>query len=273
MYQRIKNWFNNNFVKKEEFDKLLLLNKKLYSDLIKTIDELNKLDVLKEENRLNRDLLNTYPSQKISWNARSFPFSNIKCKVPVQVLVTPNDPYIRQDLIDWGLYETEEKYETLIPKIYKKIHSKYYKYKTDKEAWGVPEVWEFPFELREKGFIAGFDCDSWSHFIVSYYRAVGVPAGKVWCVAGETSITGHNTVYIWSDVDKKFHHTNSTYGGILHNEINKYPTHDDAENGTDKIGINSVWCSYNDICARSTFSDKIIGNLLIGGSENGKNIK
>ena len=160
------------------------------------------------------------------------------------------------------MFETGEDYETLIPKIYEKIKSTYYKYAFDKTVWGTNEVWEFPFELREKGFNKGFDCDSWASFQVSYYRASGLSAGKVWVVVGDTSLGGHSTVYVFSDLSSKFHHLNSTYGKNF-SKIAQYPTHDDAEKGYDKIGINNVWVSYNDLVARSEFDKKKIGELLI----------
>ncbi len=219
-----------------------------------------------DDELLNRQLLEKYPTQTIAWNARSFPFSTIKCKVPVQVLITPNDPFIVNDLKEWGLYNTGEDFETLIPKIYMKIRTKYYKYQFDQVVWGSNEVWEFPFELREKGFTKGFDCDSWANFQVSYYRAAGMPAGMVWVVAGQTDLGGHSTVYVFSQKDNKFHHLNSTYGQFK-TIISAFPTHQDAKKGKDKIGINKVWCSYNDICARSHFKDKIIGDLIIGKSK------
>ena len=249
-----------------------------YSFLVNRIQEKNNeistliksIDTLKQEDKLNKELLERYPSKRISWNARSFPFSTEKCSVPVQVLITPTDPYIIQDLKEWKLYKTGEDYETLIPKIYKKIKEKYYKYEYDRNVWGENEVWEFPFELREKGFDKGFDCDSWGSYLVSYFRAAMLPAGKVWCVAGATNIIvggvqmGHHTVYVWSDVDKKFHHLNSTYGvRFMCDKISQFPTHKDAEEGKDNIGIHTVWCSYNDYVARSEFTTKRIGDLII----------
>lgn len=227
------------------------------------LNQVSDLNEEYEEKELNKRLLEKYPSKKISWNARSLPFSTTKCRVPVQVLITPTDPYIIQDLKDWGLYKTGEDDETLIPKIYKKVFKKYYKYEFDKNVWGTNEVWEFPFELRAKGFTKGFDCDSWANFLVSYFRASGLPAGKVWVVAGDTDLGGHSTVYVWSDVTEVFHHLNSTYGTVLWDKMSDYPTHADAEFGYDKIGIKKVWVSYNDIIARSKFDKKRIGELII----------
>ena len=166
MIQKIKEFFNQwKIIDREYYEKLLekeagylVLDDKyedLQSEIILLKDDLNNE---KEEDRLNHELLYKYPSKRISWNARSFPFSTEKCKVPLQVLITPNDPYIMKDLNDWGLYKTGEDYETLIPKIYQKIKEKYYKYAFDRNVWGSPEVFEFPFELREKGFTKGFDC-------------------------------------------------------------------------------------------------------------------
>ena len=194
---------------------------------------------------------NKYKLAIMTYKGRSLPYSTTTIPVPVNVLLTPHDPYIIQDLKKWGLYRTGEDPETLVPKIYKKIKEVYYNYKYDNDVWGTNEVWEFPFEMREKANLQSgkwaFDCDSWSSFQASYYIAAGVPRWRVHVVAGMCDLGGHSTVYVYSKKINKFVHLNSTYGGTLHNKLSLYPTHKDAEEGRDMLGIKEVWLSYNDL--------------------------
>ena len=224
------------------------LNKSINSFII-TISTQEELIEKLNENKAKESELEAYWNDKytkgcIVYKGRSLPFSTEICNIPVSVLITPNDQFIINDLKKWKLYYNYEKYETLIPKIYLKIKYKYYRYQYDRNVWGKNEVWEFPFELRAKGFKDGFDCDSWSHFQASYYIAAGVPSWMVRIVVGTTQLGGHSTVYIFSLKDNKWHHLNSTYGkkyGLIY----KYPLHSHAKN-VDKIGIKNVWFSFND---------------------------
>lgn len=227
-------------------------------------NEREKIEKLKKELRrkdLNRKLIEEYPSKNVFYKGRTLRGDNTRINVPVQVLVTPEDPRIKEDLEKWGFLDSNEDWETLIPKVYKKIYKEYYSYAYDKNVWEVSEFWEFPFEMYEKGF-KGFDCDSWSHFIVSYFRKLGLPAGYVWIVVGNCEGGGHSTIYVYSEEDDKFHHLNSTYGRLL-SKISIYPTHKDAKEGNDKMGIQKVWLSFNDLVSRSTFKNKEIGKIMI----------
>jgi hypothetical protein len=212
-----------------------------------------------------------YPEGCILYGGRSLPFSKTPVQIPVSVLITPTDWQIIDDLKKWGLFQTGEDPETLIPKIYKQIFKSYYKYEYDKNVWGTEEVWEFPFESRTR-FGKGIDCDSWAIVQLSYYRAAGVPRGYAWVVAGMTALGGHATVYVKSKVDDKSHHLNSTYGGVLFDKVSQYPTHKDALEGKDKIGISQVWFSFDDGCSRYTFSTgalpKELNKLKFKGVEN-----
>jgi len=243
-------------------------------------DELNQLEICKAENKvltervvenedweLSEKLIKKYPAVEIYYPGRTFPNSTKTCDVPVNVLITKNDPKIINDLKSWGFYNSTEDWETLIPKVYAKIHEVYYRYATDEKVWGKSEIWEFPFELFRKyqGTKISADCDSWAQLQVSYYRALGLPAGFVWVVVGNCSLGGHSTVYVYSKKDKKFHHLNSTYGTI-YKHISDYPLHSDAKtdtnNGRDYLGIYNVWMSFNDLVARSTFKNKEIAKFL-----------
>lgn len=225
---------------------------------------LDKIDKLKCENK--RLLLNgkwkysayvdnKYPSAEIYYKGRTFPNSTQMIEVPVNVLITPNDPQIKADLKKWKISLTEDNYETEIIKLYKKIRTKYYKYNYDKNVWGTAEIWEFPFETFEKmkSNWTGEDCDSWAIFQASYYISAGLNPSYVRVVAGMTSLGGHATVYIFSEADQKFHHLNSTYGRFWGTKLSDYPTHADARSGKDKIGIQNVWFSFNNLHAWHTF--------------------
>ena len=216
---------------------------KKYKDNLEKCE--NFINELKADNELKNYWNNKYRIGKITYKGRPLPFSNININIPVNILITPNDPFIIEDLKKWNLYKTGEDPETLVPKIYKKIKTDYYKYAYDRNTWGTNELWEFPFEVREmrkKG--KGVDCDSWSHFKLSYYIAAGVPNWMVKVVCGNTDLGGHSTIYVYSKKDNTWHHINSTYGKNYSN-VKTYPTHDDARNGKDKIGINNVWFSFN----------------------------
>lgn len=215
-------------------------------------------------NQINKDKdywNNKYPKRSVVYRGRTLPFDNKKfIKVPVSVFITPQDPFIIHDLKKWDLYQTGEDSETLIPKIYYKIKKEYYKYALDRNVWGKAEVWEFVFEMREKGFTKGFDCDSWSHFQASYYIAAGIPSYKVRVVCGRTDLGGHSTIYILGN-DNKWHHLNSTYGIYRYDKVSKFPTHDDAYKGKDRIGISTVWFSFNNKFSWSKFGEVDINNL------------
>jgi len=282
MLQKIKNFLSKDILLENEElkEEIEILNKELYElgkslikiedyrdKLIEEIDEKNKqiidlnviIDILKIS-KINKDEKfwnNKHPKKLILYPARSLPFSETKCPVPITVLITPNDRTIYEELVSWDLVGNDETdWETHIPDIYHKIREEYFKYEKDINTWGKPEVWEFPFELKAKIFLdnSGFDCDSWSHFIVSYFRAAGFPAWRVRVVVGDTDIGAHSTIYVYSEESKKWHHLNSTFGRRLH-RISDFPTHKDAEDGFDKLGIKKVWFSFNDKFSWSTFDD------------------
>lgn len=215
---------------------------------------LEELNNLKNPDKLIKQLNEEYPEANVVYSGRTLPNSQTMCSVPVSILVTPNDWQIIKDLKDWGLYRTNEDHETLIPKIYKKILQKFYKYDYDINVWGKDEIWEWPFETRTR-YSKGADCDSWAIVQASYYIASGVNPAFIWCVAGNTSLGGHCTVYVYSKNDSKFHHLNSTYGNMFET-VSEFPTHKDAEEERDKIGISSVWFSFNNERSRTTFSTK-----------------
>ena len=221
----------------------------------------------KEEQKvldLNEKLIAEYPTKDIYYLGRVLPTTKQKINVPVNVLITSQDLTIKNDLISWNLYQTNEDPETLIPKIYKAYMQKHYKYKYDSENWnGLNELWEFPFELYEK-YGAGkweADCDSHAIALVSYLRCAGILAGYVWVVVGDCKLGGHATLYAYGK-DGKFHHLNST-GATYFNSVSEYPTHEDAQLGNDAMGISNVWLSFNDLVSRSEFNGEKIGGILI----------
>ncbi|HQO99305.1 MAG TPA: hypothetical protein PL042_01665 [Caldisericia bacterium] len=211
-----------------------------------------------EETRLEEYYNNKYPDSTIKYIARSFPFSTTEVAVPLNVLITPNDPDIIAYLKSWKLYQTGEDPETLVPKIYNKVYKLFYKYLYDEQVWNSDEVFEFPFEminLIKKGLEnnkkQGFDCDSWSILLESFYIASGVPRWRCRVVAGLCKLGGHSTNEIFSMKDKKWHHLNSTYGFTIYDNLSDYPTHEDIwsptnTSGKDTLGIYSYYFSYND---------------------------
>ena len=251
--------------------------KKLYENIFceyieetkKSIENINaELLALKKEllhDDLNKKLLNKYPSKYITYHGRALPGSTQRINVPVSVLITPTDPIIIRDLKLWGLYQSKEDIETLIPKIYENYMKTHYQYKYDKDNWnGLNELWEFPFELYGKYGRSNkwpADCDSHAIALVSYMRCAGISAGYVWVVVGNCMLGGHATFYAYGK-DKKFHHLNSTSRTYKKN-VSDYPTHQDAENEKDLFGIYNVWLSFNDLVARSEFNKKQIENIII----------
>jgi len=197
---------------------------------------------IKKSKELETYWNNKYPMARITYKCRPLPSGKTKIDVPVNAFLTPYDPFIIADLKNWGLYQTNEESETLLPKIYKKIFQTYYKYASDEAQFGIDEVWLFPFEVRAS---KGSDCEDFGNFQMSYYLAAGTPDWKIRGVAGLCSLGGHATVYVFSEKKGKFVHLNSTYSGIVFDRLEQYPTHDDAEAGMDKFGIKTVWFSYS----------------------------
>lgn len=253
MYDFVSDQFSRCAIDKEsllgDIKDLKAEDKRKYKRIMELTSEVQKYK--NQENndklfKLEKELIKKYPPAVITYRCRSFPFSKKVISVPINSFITPYDPYIIKDLIRWGLFQTGESHETLLPKIYKKIKKEYYKYEHDGPVWGNNEVWEFPFEVRLKlKEKKGLDCDSWSAFQISYYVAAGVSPILIRRVDGDTSIGGHDTVYVYSFLTKQFHHMNSTYGIPFQwqKEVHKYPTHQDAREGKDKIGIKKVWFS------------------------------
>jgi len=224
----------------------------LCGDLLAKIDELK----VKEE-PLAKIWNDKYPKTTLSWNARSLPFSTTKIKVPLTTLITKSDGTILKDLADWGIDSDKESFETLVPKIYNKIRTEYYHYARDVNVWGNNEVFEFPFEMKAKAALEGkdmaFDCDSWAIFQVSYYLAAGLPSWRVRVVGGKCKGIngGHATVAVYSLKTKQWYHMNSTYGKSF-DTISTYPSINDK---TDKIGIGTVWFSFNDEYSWAKFDE------------------
>jgi intein/homing endonuclease len=148
-------FINELSIVKDELKVLEKNNEQCEQEIAELQEELSSRE---EENELEQYWNNKYSKTNVLYPGRSLPYSTTKCKVPVNILITPDDQTIHTDLKRWGLYNSDEDVERLVPKIYRKISTEYYKYEFDRNVWGSTEVWEFPFELREKGFRQGFDC-------------------------------------------------------------------------------------------------------------------
>ena len=209
---------------------------------------------LKEEPSIKKQFDDKYPKADISYSGRTLPNSNTMTNVPVTILITPTDYQIKNDLKKWGLDKISN--EDDLVKIYKKI-KEFYKYAYDQASWGKEEIWEFPFETRNK-ISTGADCDSWAIFQASYYISAGFPNYKVRVTAGMCGVGGHATVYVYSEKDSKWHHLNSTYG-VMFDKLVDFPTHEDAESKKDVMGIFDVWFSFNNEYAWHEFSTTSAG--------------
>ena len=245
----------------KKYLELELVNDIQYKQTVDLFKQIEKLSLTTVEKQLN----NKYPKGNIAYRGRPLPFGKKNVEFPINILITPNDFNIIKDLKRWKLYQTEENPETLIPKIYKKIKEKYYKYESDKKTWGINELWEFVFESMAKLKIKkGVDCDSWSHFQMSYYIAAGLKDAFGRIVVGNCSFGGHSTIYIYSLEDKKWHHLNSTYGPFSNfKRVNYFPTHEMARNGKDKIGITKVWFSFNRLYSWYKFGKDIPKDMTV----------
>lgn len=222
---------------------------------INTLQEI--IDSYKKNTELADHWNNKYPKANIEYTGRTWGPTKKMIPIDVRLLVTPQDYHIHEILAANNLYIKDGNYEEGIPKIYNFIRTKFYSYVFDENNFGIPEFWEFPFEILE-GFAikatTGFDCDSWASFLASFYIAAGVPEWKVKVVVGDCVLGGHSTDYIHSDLTNKYHHLNSTYGNKALTKISEYPTTDEAGEGkSDRLGIYDVWLSYNNLYAWHEF--------------------
>jgi hypothetical protein len=198
---------------------------------------------------------NRHPKADIVYNGRPLPFQKTNIEVPVQLFIQPSDFVIKNDIIknDLMVKDIYSCNETIL-NIYKHTRTKPlnpYRYDYDDAQFGIPELWLFPFELRnaKKG-----DCDDWGNELASYYIAAGVPNWRVRCVAGTTwSNEGHLTVYVLADDLKTWVHTNSTNPIALINYAKDLMELPKSNDSNDKIGIEKVWFSYNNESAWHEF--------------------
>jgi hypothetical protein len=118
-------------------------------------------------------------------------------------------------------------------------------YQSDGKTYGVPEYWMFAIERYKLG--AG-DCEDHAHLRYVCYRIAGVPEGLLRIVCGDTkgNLGGHSTIYYLKS-DGKWYHINST------SNIYSYSDWKDKDDPNDKIGIGSVWFSFNEKYAWSQF--------------------
>ena len=250
-------WFKyiwNKIFNSKEMDKLKKRIEFLEWEIKQYTEIVNKLK--QKENPKEKEFNNKYPKADIEYCGRTFGTSKVTIPIDVRLLITPQDFHILKDIKQNNLEIKNPEID--IPKLYKYIKEKYYKYITDDKNYGITEFWEFPFEILEKkrrNPKAGFDCDSWANFQASYYIASGLESWKVRVVVGNCKLGGHSTVYVYSEEDNKFHHLNSTYNHF-YNKISEYPTTDDAYSGKDIFGIKEVWFSFNNLFAWHKFSSE-----------------
>lgn len=258
---------------KSEIDQKTALLETKTLEISNLEDLLEQYEVEDDNQELIDYLNNKHRQAKIVYNGR-YLITGEKISVPVNLMITPNDPVIIQDLKEWGLYRTGEDPETLAPKIHAMYKSKHYKYRYDNNAWGKYEFWEYFYEMVARAKSEGldklpFDCDSHAQALAGYYIAAGIPRWRVRVVVGNTYVGGHSTNYLYSTVDNKFHHLNSTYGICTgYDQIHKFPVHEDAKSnsnksGKDMLGVYNTWMSFNDLICWCDFDDDIPENLKI----------
>ena len=191
---------------------------------------------------------NKKPKAIIEYNGRYLPLTKRKLAVPVQLFITPNDPIIVADIRSNNLEISNFKdINTAILSIFRVLSSRI-KYKSDTDSFGVPEVWLFQFELRKIG--CG-DCEEYSHQLVSYLIAAGVPRYRVREVCGLTyNNFGHSTVYVLGDDNKTWYHLEATRTNVHETTLTQLPT---SKSSDDLYGISDVWFSFNDINAYHLF--------------------
>lgn len=255
--QEIRNWSNRALsceVRETNLQTTIDKQQKRINDLTSQLKEQKDAE---EIDKLVEELDNKYPKSDIEYRGRTFIDSDKRIPIDVRLLITPQDFHIH-NLIDKNkLHINISTYEEDVVKIYNWIKTNYYKYTYDSNNYQVSEFWEFPFEILERKEIdkdAGFDCDSWAHFMLSFYRAAGLPAHLGRVVVGNSKIGGHSTVYIYSKKTGKWHHLNSTYGSNTKNKktLSEFYTTSDAGD-KDLLGIYKVWHSNNDVYSWSTF--------------------
>jgi len=280
LIQELSEAYDSKFSLESENNSLKETNAEYYSQMcVKNIaisnleDSLEQYEIEEDNQDLIDYLNNKHKGANITYRGR-YLVTGERIPIPVNLLITPTDPVIIQDLKDWGLYRTGESPETLGPKIHKKYKQVYYKYRRDITAWDKYEFWEYFYEMRERARLEGldkleFDCDSHAQALAGYYIAAGIPRWRVRVVVGNSYVGGHSTNYIYSIIDNKWHHLNSTYGSCTgYDELTRFPTHTDAKSktnttGNDMLGIYKVWMSFNDLYCWCDFDDDIPENLKI----------
>lgn len=176
--------------------------------------------------------------------------------IDVRLFITPQDFEIHGWVKNRKLNVKDPmKLEEILPKIYYKHQSVWFKYVHDgKNTLGHSEYWMYPYELREKVSAgSGGDCDDYMISLLSTFIAAGVPSWRVRGVVGGTigNYGGHATVYVLDDDLNTWYHFNST-------SINRYKKISDAPKWgdmSDGIGIDpkDVWFSFTDKAAWHSF--------------------
>ena len=233
----------------EEVDKVMVLEDEL-KELKENIFKFEKLEEY-------ADIWNDKHSQvTINYKGRTFPGTTKAMNVPLQLFITPHDPYIISDVDKYNLAVTDPtKCDDAIFNIYKFTRNNPrnpYRYAYDSASVGIAEFWMFPFELRYAG---KGDCDDWGNELASYLIAAGVPNFRVRCAAGNCrgyNGGGHLTTYVLADDMKTWYHINSTTPPkmLKANKLSELPTSNDEN---DLIGLKTYWFSYNDQYAWSDF--------------------
>jgi predicted transglutaminase-like cysteine proteinase len=123
-------------------------------------------------------------------------------------------------------------------------------YVTDYAKYNVNEFWAF---APATYYMQRGDCDDWAILRHVACRIAGVPAGLLRITAGDArNGEGHATNHYLAS-DGKWHHPNSTtsYNLPEHPDATSFPLIDEP---SDKLGIASVWFSFNEERAWHVFT-------------------
>jgi len=241
-------------IKKEEDEYNKLLNE--YAQLKQVYQGIGKYKYFNPETDNYDDFLyyeNKYPEAIVKYRGRWIFFYGLDRQIEMTVTTfLQTNSLLLASIIDKNKLWIEDPNDfKQVKKIYDFIRKKYYWYEKDKTALYKSEFWLLPEEtiyLKENYDMRVGDCDDYAHLQASMYIIAGFPEWRVRVVCGNCEYGGHATVYLYSgDRETGWKHLNSTYGTRFQRakDWTDLPSRKEAVEGMDKIGIKSVWFSYN----------------------------
>lgn len=188
-------------VKREDYDSIV-------SDSLRVMDEYNSLlDTLKkkqDKNKLEKEIINKYPSVEKLYGARPLPPEGSRILIDPRVFFTPYDSKILKICKKISNNGTDD---DKIYQAFKWVRSNI-KYKYDKDNFGSVEYWSFPFETLIKEF---GDCDSQSILLANLCLVAGVPYYKLRLTVGPVKGGNHCFLTYYVESKEKWVIMDSTY--------------------------------------------------------------